>query len=153
MIPTLGRGGAHDASQKEAAPQLRRVLIADEALPVRRVLLDILKKLGTPEKDILVGTDPGEALELFRKGAPTVVFMELIGVHPEDGLEVMHEMLDHDPEVKIVLITSESRDSAEVRAAVRAGVFAIVDKPLRHEKIRNVLAELESELGGIERYR
>lgn len=154
MIPSLGRSGQEGPREEVGNPaRLRRVMIADEALPVRRTLIEILKKMGTPESEILVATEPQEALEVFREKRPTIVFAEFLGVHAEDGLEIINEMLDFDPEAKIVLITAEARDTPEVRAAIRAGVFAFVEKPLRHEKIRAVLSDLESELGGIERFR
>lgn len=158
MIPTVGDASPEMPGLAAAAPGARapgttEVLIVDEALPVRRTLTDILRKLGWNETGVVHASSADEALELFRRHAPRVVFAELVGVHPEDGLEVVHEMLDRDPSVKIVLLTAEPRESAEVRAAMRAGAFALVEKPLRHEKIRQVLQDLASEEGGIERLR
>lgn len=149
MIPALG--GKEVPQEAEASPE--RVLIMDEALPVRNALAEILQKLGVAEHDVELTSTAEEALAAFRRETPHVVFAELIGIHPEDGLEVIHEMLDRAPRAKIVLVTAEPRDSAEVRAAVRAGVFAVVEKPLRHEKIRQVMQELMAEEGGIERLR
>lgn len=150
MIPALG--GTHDMPA-EAAARPSRVLVLDEAVPVRNALAEILHKLGFPVADLEQASTAEEALAAFRREVPHVVFAELVGVHPEDGLEVIHEMLERAPGVRVVLVTAEARDSPEVRAAVRAGVFAIVEKPLRHEKIRQVLADLAAEEGGIERFR
>lgn len=149
MIPAIGSSEAGEAP----AFTSNRILILDEALPVRNTLVDILRKLGIDDGDVEQTTSADEALEAFRREVPHVVFAELVGIHPEDGLEVIHEMLDAAPGIKIVLITAEPRDSAEVRAAVRAGVFALIEKPLRHEKIRQVMQELSAEEGGIERLR
>lgn len=151
MIPTLGR--ARDMQAEEAAPSFQRILVCDEAVPIRRALLDALKKMGIAETEIFSAAQPEEALTIFAKERPTVVFTEFLGVHPEDGLEVVHEMLEREPQTKVVLVTAEPIDGPEVRAAIRAGVFAVVAKPLRHEKIRQVLSDLESEAGGIERFR
>lgn len=153
MIPTLGRGGRTEPEPAAAPARVQKILVADEALPIRRTLMEILKKLGTPESALFTASEPDEILRVFELVRPTIIFSELLGVHPEDGLEVLHEILDRDPLAKIVLITAEPRESPEVRAAIRAGVFAVVEKPLRHEKIRQVLADLESEEGGIERFR
>lgn len=150
MIPALGRT---EEATTPAVARASRILVVDEALPIRRALVEILHKLGVTDADIEQATSPEEALEAFRRETPHVVFSEFIGVHAEDGLEVIHEMLDRAPEAKIVLVTAEPRDAPEVRAAVRAGVFAIVEKPLRHDKIRQVLQDLAAEEGGIERYR
>lgn len=150
MIPALGQGNV-DAPETGLHHGL--VLIVDESLPVRKTLVEILQKLGVPAGHILQATSPDEALAAFREQRPHIVLTEFIGVHAEEGLEVIHEMLEHEPTARIVLLTAEPRESPEVRAAVRAGVFAYVEKPLRHDKIRSVLQELEAEEGGIERFR
>jgi len=131
------------------------MLLLEEAAPVRARLLDILHKLGVQDEEMAFATDAGEALSWFQPGQqpPGVVFAELLGVHPEEGLEIVHEMLDRAPKTKIVLVTAEPRESPEVRAALRAGIFAYVEKPIRFEKIRAVLVDLASEEGGVERLR
>lgn len=152
MIPALGTSPGSDATPEPPA-RSRTVLILDEAAPVQRLLKEILTKLGVPASDIRACGDPEEALRIFLETRPHVVFAEFIGVHPDEGLDMIHAMLDAAPEAKIILLTAETRDAPEVRAALRAGVFAHVEKPLRHDKIRAVMAELESEEGGIERFR
>lgn len=129
------------------------VLVIDESVPVRTKLVEILQKLGTSGGEIIEAESAEEGLAAFRGKRPSIVFTELVGVHPEDGLDAIHEMLGFDPLARIVLVTAEPRESAEVRAAVRAGVFAIIEKPVRYEKIRAVLADLEAEDGGIQRMR
>lgn len=154
MIPGLGRDVAPKAEGAKT-PQLDAgiVLVVDESLPIRNKLVEILQKMGSVGGRILQASNEDEALALFRQHRPRLVFAELIGVHPEDGLEIVHAMLELDPATRVVLVSAEPRDSPEIRAAVRAGVFAYVEKPLRYEKIRAVLADLEAEEGGIERFR
>lgn len=150
MIPSLG-GRPEEA--RPARQRARRILIVEEAPPVVRSLLDALQKAGLAREDLQVAMGGPEALASFQKETPDLVFAELVGTRPEDGLEIVLEMLDKAPHVKVVLVTAEPRDSAEVRAAIRAGVFAYIEKPLRHEKVRQALQDLESEEGGIERFR
>lgn len=150
MIPGLGKRHEDPPS---GGHRHGRVLILDEALPIRNSLAEILRKLGVPDAGVIHATNPAEALAAFLPTPPEVVFAEFVGIHAEDGLEVIHEILDRFPRVRIVLLTAEPRESPEVRAAIRAGVFAYVEKPIRHEKIRAVLQDLEAEEGGIERLR
>ena len=152
MIPGIGQ----DAPTQQ--PEMRQldpgiVLVIDESLPIRNKLVEILQKMGSVGGRIIQAASEDEALANFREHRPRLVFTELIGVHPEDGLEVIHAMLEIDPATRVVLVSAEPRESPEIRAAVRAGVFAYVEKPLRYEKIRAVLADLEAEEGGIERFR
>lgn len=153
MIPAWESQATTKAPEQGGRSGHGLLLVLDEAVPVRTALLEILQKLGTPGGHILQAATSAEALALFAEQRPHVVFAELVGVHPEDGLEVILEMLDREPSTRVVLVTAEPREGPEVRAAIRAGVFALVEKPLRHEKIRQVLQDLQAEEGGIERFR
>lgn len=149
MIPGL--------DEKSTAPgtvtlRLRQVLVVDEALPIRRKLLDILHRAGVPAAEIRMAESSEDALEQFALLHPSLVFTELVG-EPADGLAMVLEMLTIDPQAKIVLVTSEDPSTSVVRTAIRAGVFGLVRKPLRHDAIRSILAEIEAEEGGIERFR
>lgn len=132
--------------------RVRKVLVVDEALPVRRKLLDILHRAGVPASEVHMATSSDEALEIFALQNPTLVLCELVG-DPTRGLGMILEMLSIDPHAKVVLVTAEDASSAPVRQAIRAGVFGVLQKPLRHEMVRNLLAEIDSEEGGIERFR
>lgn len=150
MIPALGPDAP---ATPTVSLQLRKILIVDEALPVRRKLLETLHRAGIPIAQIHQATGADAALETFVREHPTLVMAELVGDDPQQGLDMVLEMLQIDPQARIVLMTAEDARSPMVRAAVKAGVFAVVEKPLRHEKIRAVMAEIESEEGGIERFR
>lgn len=148
MIP-----GATEPQTLRVSVDLRRVLVCDEALPIRRKLQEILHRAGIAGTEMRIADNAEKAMEIFALDHPDVVFTELVGEDAQAGLAMVLEMLSLDPQVRIVLVTAEAEDSAVVRAAVRAGVFAVVPKPLRHEKVRHVLADIDSEEGGIERFR
>lgn len=148
MIPGLETDATPTVSLR-----LRSVLLVDEAFPVQRKLLDILHRTGVPAAQVRTASDPDAAMEAFATHHAGLVFTEFVGRRPEEGLDMILDMLRLDPQAKIILVTAEPVESTLVRAAVRAGVFAVVEKPLRHDKIRAVIAEIESEEGGIERFR
>lgn len=150
MIPGLSRDEGVVGS---VSLKLRRVLIIDEALPVRRKLLEILHRAGLSGSQVQTVETADAAMETFVREHPALVFTELVGKDADEGLAMVLEMLQVDPHAKVVLVTAEDPECTLVRQAVRAGVFAVVRKPLRHEKIRQVLSEIESEEGGIERFR
>ena len=130
----------------------RSVLIADESLPVRTVLTDILRKLGQPPDTLHVATTQEEVLEAYRSGRPDTVFMEM-WIEGKDTLELIEAMFSDNPRLKIVLVTAEARTSPDVREAIRMGVFDYIEKPLRMEKIRNTMSAILEEEGGVERLR
>jgi DNA-binding NtrC family response regulator len=146
MLPSVGPRSGSPSTTLGAKP---RVLIVDESLPVRNTLLDILHKLGTRDEELAVACDEDEALAWFDGHTPTpgVVFAEFVGVRNDDGLDLLHEMLERAPTAKIVLVTAEPRDAPVVRAALRAGVFAYLEKPVRQDKVRQVLQDIQEEKG------
>lgn len=148
---TIVVGTAPDEAWPEPIhPALGRAALVFEASPAaRKALLDSLRKLGIPPEETAIATTLDEAFHAFTAEAPRLVFMELPDT--AGGIEALEEMLSRRPEARIVLVTGESRDSPGIRRAVRAGVFAVVDKPLRSERLRQVLSELEAEESSIER--
>lgn len=152
-VPVIDEDAGAKLFGRRAAGASMGILIADEHAPIRTKLLDILHQVGVPGREVQVSSSAAEAWDVFSRARPRLVFMELLADDPQGGLELVHRMLDADPAVKLVLVTADSPSSPTVRAAVRAGIFAVVEKPLRHEKIRQVLQEIESEEGGIERFR
>lgn len=148
MIPGVAR-----QEPAEVVGAAQRVLVVDEALPVRRKLAEILARAGLDADQVRAAASGEEGLEAFVLHRPDVVFTELVGKDPEAGLAMVLEMLRIDPHARIVLLTAEPPESPLVRTAVRSGVFAVVPKPLRHDKIRQLLSEIEAEDGGIERFR
>lgn len=150
MIPGLNRGPSVEVV---VSLRLRSVLLVDPAVPIQRKLIEILHRAGVPAAQLTPVGEPDAAVEAFARQHPGLVFAEFAGKRPEEGLDMILEMLQIDPQAKIILVTAEPLDSPLVRTAVRAGVFAVIEKPLRHEKIRQVLSEIEAEEGGIERFR
>lgn len=156
MIPSIERKipvTALDGQLPQRANvRLGKVLVVDDALPIVRKLTEILHRSGVRAADLKVASEPDAAVEIFAREHPPLVFCELIGQATE-GLDMIAEMLQIDPQARIVLLTAEDPDGPLVRRAVRLGVFAVVPKPLRHEKIRAVMAEMEAEDGGVDRLR
>jgi DNA-binding NtrC family response regulator len=149
-VPVRDADADSAAARTRSAPPA--ILVVDEALPVRRKLAEILSR-STVVGTLHEAATAEEALAAFTAHAPRIVLAEFVGKDADDGLELILDMLRRDPGVRIILVTAEPESSALVRQAVRMGVFAVVQKPLRHEKIRQALQELASEDGGIERLR
>lgn len=126
-------------------------LVFDEMPAARRALIEALRKVGISSTDVAVADSLEHALDCYSAEEPRIVFFEIPS--QAGGIEALEEMLSRRPEAKVVLVTGESLDSPGVRRAVRAGIVAIVEKPLRVDRLRQVLLEIEQEEGGIERIR
>lgn len=140
------------AIERKAIPR-RTVLVVDESATIRVLAQEILAKLGYRGDAVDAVRLPREALaRIGQPGGPSVVLMEL-DFEQEDGLPCALEMLERDPHLKLIVLTAEGTTCERVRRVVRAGAFAVLEKPLRHDKVRAVIADLDMEEGGIERVR
>jgi DNA-binding NarL/FixJ family response regulator len=107
-----------------AQPQIRVVLVDDHAV-VRSGLAQLL---GGAEDIEVVGQagDGLEAVQLVRSTRPDVVVMDL-QMPRMDGVEATKVILQEDPSVEIVVLTSFS-DSARIVAALDAGAVGYLLK-------------------------
>lgn len=146
-------GSPREAAPVPARPRRVRALVLEESASVQHTLLTILRRLGYRDDDVALATTHEEALAWFADAAaaPEIVFAEFLGVHAEDGLDTIHEMLDRAPGLHLVLVTAEPPDAPEVRAALRAGAFAYVEKPVRQEKIRKAIDDAKDSAADIQR--
>lgn len=129
-----------------------RVLVIEESSAVRKRLVEILS-LCAGGVEIHAASTSRAGWELFQRARPTLVLMELVGEDPNEGLSLLRAMMEADDDLRIILVTSEDVHGPLVRKAIRYGTFSVVAKPLRHERIRQVLAEIDNETGLVARLR
>ena len=116
-----------------------RVLIVDDEVFFRRVLLDILGKIGFTV--VAEAADGDEAVEKFRLHRPHVTIMDIY-MPEKNGIDATKEMIALDRNAK-VLIASASDFDSDTQAALDAGAKAILMKPFVpkeiYESVKKVL--------------
>jgi len=104
---------------------LIRVLIVDDHKIMRDGIKAILKPATDP--DVVGETDSGvDAVQLVRKLKPDVVMMD-INLQGMSGIEATIEMLRHNPETKVMMLSMYD-DEHSVISAVKAGARGFVLK-------------------------
>jgi len=127
------------------AKQTARTLIIDDDKQICTILSDLLKR---EEFETLVAYDGERALKIVRSEAPDLLLvdMKLPGM---DGMEVLHQAKELDPELPVVFITAHADARGAVKA-IKAGAHDYLSKPFdNHEVIRVVhraLAERDLKL-------
>ena len=118
-----------------------RVLIVDDSNVMRNMVGQILKS----EKYEICGEagDGVEAIELFNKIKPDVMTLD-INMPKKNGIEVLKEIMESNPEARIVMLTSEGQKSSVVEAIALGAKDYIVKPPVR----KNVLEKLGNALKG-----
>ncbi len=116
---------------------MSKVLIADDSDAIRQVLHDILL-IGKHE---LVGEaiDGIEAVEKFNEFQPDLLLLDL-AMPKKDGLTVVKEIIEFNPDARIVLITA-SDNQFIITQCLEAGAFASISKPFDFDKVLKVISD------------
>jgi len=118
------------------ADELRaRVVLVDDDSMSRRVVRDALQDVGYVV--IAEATGGREGVELSLYYHPDVVVMD-VAMPGMDGLEATRRIVESDPAIKVVLLTS-SDDEAVALTGLRAGAVGFVSKDIDIDALPRVL--------------
>jgi two-component system chemotaxis response regulator CheY len=113
---------------------MARVLIADDALFMRKMLSDILKKEGI---EICGEAENGkDALEKYQQLKPDLVTMDIVmpKIEEIDGIGAVREIIKTDPNAKIIMVSAMGQHSLVVEA-IQAGAKDFVTKPFQPSRV------------------
>lgn len=120
------------------------VLIVDDALFMRKMLSDILKKEGF---EIAGEAENGkEAIEKYSALKPDLVTMDIVMPKMEeiDGVAAVREIIKGDPNARIIMVSAMGQHALVVEA-IQAGAKDFIVKPFQPsrvvEAIKRVLGE------------
>ena len=118
-----------------------RVLIVDDEVFFRRVLRDLLDKIGFTV--VAEAADGSEAVEKFRAHRPHVTIMDIY-MPEKNGIEATKEMLAINKNANVLICSASDFDS-DTRAALDVGAKAILMKPFVPREIYETVKKV---LGG-----
>jgi two-component system, chemotaxis family, chemotaxis protein CheY len=116
---------------------MAKIMVADDSDAIRQVLQDILV-IGKHE---LIGEaiDGDETLEKFNEIQPDLLLLDL-AMPKKDGLAVVKEIREYNPNAKIILITA-SNNQAIIKQCLDAGALASISKPFDFDKVLKVISD------------
>jgi two-component system chemotaxis response regulator CheY len=123
---------------------MAKVLIVDDALFMRRMLSDILKKEGI---EVCGEAENGkEAIDKFQQLKPDLVTMDIVMPKMDeiDGVAAVREIMKIDPQAKIIMVSAMGQHSLVVEA-IQAGAKDFVTKPFQPSR---VIEAIKRVLGG-----
>jgi two-component system response regulator AtoC len=118
-----------------AATDIKRVLVADDELNMRRVLEAMLRREGY---EVITAANGQEALGGMTAGVHTVITDLKMPVL--DGMALLKKLSVDYPDVPVVMITAHGSVENAVEA-VKLGAFDYLEKPFEQEQIRQVVAK------------
>lgn len=110
------------------------VLVVDDALFMRRMLSDILKKEGI---EICGEAENGkEAIEKYQQLKPDLVTMDIVmpKIEEIDGIGAVKEIMKIDSQAKIIMVSAMGQHSLVVEA-IQAGAKDFVTKPFQPSRV------------------
>ena len=120
---------------------MAKVLVVDDALFMRRMLSDILKKEGI---EICGEAENGkDAIEKYQQLKPDLVTMDIVmpKIEEIDGIGAVKEIVKNDANAKIIMVSAMGQE-AMVRDAVLNGAKGFIVKPFKEDGILAAISKL-----------
>jgi len=110
---------------------MARVLVVDDAAFMRKVLSDALASGG--HEVVGEAGDGDAALAAYQDLQPDLVTLD-ITMPQKDGLATLRELVELDPEARVVICSALGQES-KVLDAIKAGAKDFVVKPFERERL------------------
>ncbi|MDR0832052.1 MAG: response regulator [Bacillales bacterium] len=119
---------------------MKTVLIVDDGSFMRLIIKKMLEKSGKYEV-IGEAIDGQEALQLVKELNPDIITMD-INMPRMNGLVALKEILDINPQAKVIMITSLGMEE-NVKKAIELGAAGFIVKPFEESHLYAVLENIE----------
>lgn len=112
----------------------KKILIADDSLFIRTILRSIL----FPQKCEIIESETGDqTLEMFKKEKPDLILLDII-MPEKNGVKVLKEILEINPQVKIIMVTAVGHDEM-VDKCKKIGAVDYIVKPFDAQQINSTV--------------
>ncbi|WP_263833928.1 response regulator [Sulfurospirillum oryzae] len=115
-------------------------LVVDDSKISRKWLIEMIPKKIVENADIIEGCDGEEAIALYDKHRPDVVFLD-ITMPGIDGIEALGRIRAINPEAIVVMISADRQKTTKEKV-LALGASAIISKPVDEQEFRTTLLKL-----------
>jgi len=123
---------------------MAKVLVVDDALFMRKMLIDILNKEGF---EVCGEAENGkQAIEQYQQLKPDLVTMDIVMPKMDeiDGIGAVKEIMKTDPKAKIIMVSAMGQHVLVVEA-IQAGAKDFITKPFQPSRVTEALKRLLGE--------
>ena len=107
-----------------------KVLVVDDSKIARMSIIKSLKEI-VPDAEAIQATNGLEALEIFQKERPEVVFLDLT-MPVMDGYETLKRIMEIDKAAQVIIVSADIQSEAKLRVLV-TGAKNMYPKPINNE--------------------
>jgi two-component system, chemotaxis family, chemotaxis protein CheY len=118
---------------------IKNILIVDDSAFMRAIIRKVLEKNNFVV--IAEAGDGAEAVELYNKHKPDLVFMDVV-MPNMDGVTAVKNIVAGDSNAKVVMCSSAGQQ-AIVKESIDAGAIGFITKPFQEGKILDEIAGAE----------
>ena len=112
-----------------------KVLICDDSILARKQIKDIIAIAGAPS--VYEASDGEKAVEIYKKEKPDLVFLDIV-MPKKDGNITIKEIMEFDPEAKIIVVSSVGTHT-QLKCALESGASDFIQKPINKAQIIDAL--------------
>jgi|SRR5580658_3401481 CheY-like chemotaxis protein len=135
-----------------------RILVVEDSPSARRLMQDVLLRLGAELPNLRVAGTVVEALTLFSQWRPDVAFVDIelnrgpppelprevpapSDHDPKDGIELSLLMLSRNPRIRIIMCSASDPSDPRAARLVKEGRVEFITKPILAARVEEVLAK------------
>ena len=115
------------------------VMVVDDAAFMRMKATKMLSEVGYTVSEASTGA---EAVSTYKADRPDGVLMD-ITMPDMDGLAALKEIIKHDPDARVAMVTAMGQQSL-VMEALKTGAKDFIVKPFDHDRVLGAVAKLLS---------
>lgn len=120
----------------------KKILVCDDSVLARKQLMDAVKEVATGAV-FIEGKNGAEAVELYKKEKPDLVFMDIV-MPEKDGTTALSEIKAFDNDAVIIIVSSVGTQK-QLKKAIQLGAKDFIQKPFETNQITEII---ELRLGG-----
>lgn len=120
----------------------KKILVCDDSVLARKQLMDAVKEVATGAV-FIEGKNGAEAVELYKKENPDLVFMDIV-MPEKDGTTALSEIKAFDKDAVIIIVSSVGTQE-QLKKAIQLGAKDFIQKPFETNQITEII---ELRLGG-----
>ncbi|MBS5521591.1 MAG: response regulator [Clostridiales bacterium] len=117
---------------------MAKILLVDDAAFMRMMVKDTLTKAGYT--DICEAADGAEALEIYKKEKPDLVFMD-ITMPNMNGLDSLKAIKAFDSNATVVMCSAMGQETMVIDA-IKSGAKDFIVKPFKPERILSTVGKI-----------
>jgi len=122
---------------------MKKILIADDSMFMRRILKDALS--GEKNYELVEADSGAKTLEQFKKEKPDLTLLDIIMPGgEEEGLRVLETIKKSDPQTRVIMISAVGQD-AIIEKCKALGAIDYIVKPFDEKQVVETVEKCLSE--------